>query len=706
MYNGQILVIGAQCITIGENEPMLTLRPGYVSDPVHGFIPFTGLERRITDHMVAQRLRRISQTGLSNYIYPELVSSRFGHCLGAMHLASAFLAAAFRNSTPETLETLVSGITWAVRQAHPEYNPRFPRGDIQIPALDGLAEESNSNQTLQVYRLYNPPPSLEPAEVEQRRRALIIAERALRLASLFHDLGHLPFSHNFEDALQEMHDDNTLPEPLRGKIQTIELGRTDAEGRKEKLHETIGFEIGHLTYRSFLAQQEQGGSESKFEDTLYGFVHDLWKAAAPWEYARTHPGSVNEVTAARNWLKSLISGQIDVDRADYILRDGRNYGFDFASFNLERLLGQLVVFKESDGSLVLATKPQGVGFLESFILARYRSYQYGVLHHKASQVGTALQTVIRDSLLAAFAPIGNEFNLSTEVPTDASGMARMAVDDPTEEEQPSGSFFETMRLTHLQQLARFIDDIVWLLDYKKRRESGAIRTRPLEGYEANIADRSQHYTAESEYAVLRRFAEYDDYWFTNTLRQLDPFMPDEWAQLVWWRKPVARSLWKRPHDFTLLLERAKQDDAAIPNNLRDWNDQLNEFVRISESENHLRWGEALTDLRSTHRVLASYRQIAPLDVTRKGDEEVSEGLYVESGGQLHPLTKISPLASALADAWKGDLHLRAFVLYPVEKSEPRPLDDHELEELGVTVIKKLWAVLKPKDELSAQTSDK
>lgn len=685
---------------------MLTLRPGYVSDPVHEFIPFTGLERRFTDHMVAQRLRRISQTGLSNYTYPELVSSRFGHCLGAMHLASAFLAATFRNSSPETLETLVSGITWAVRQAHPEYNSRFPR-EIEIPALDARAEESNSNQTLQVYRLYNPPLSLDPAEVEQRRRALIIAEQALRLTSLFHDLGHLPFSHNFEDALQEMHDDNILPDVLRQILQKIEIGRTNESGKKEKLHETIGFEIGNLIFRSFLDQQTGGGDGSTFEDTLFAFVHDLWEASAPWEYSRTRSGSVSEVMAARNWLKSLISGQIDVDRADYILRDGRNYGFDFAAFNLERLLGQLVVVRDSNGSLVLATKPQGVGFLESFILARYRSYQYGVLHHKASQVGTALQTVIRDSLLVSFTSTFGETDPLNEVPSHALEVTRKAAGAQTEikparEETEEGSFDEIIRATHCTQVVRFIKDVVWLLDYKKRRQDREIRTQPLDGRGDVDRDPSQVYTAESEYAVLQRFAEYDDYWFTSALRQLAPLMPDHWSQLVWWRKPVARSLWKRPHDFTRLLELARRNDPTMPANLREWNERLNEFVRIGESTNHLRWEEARFKLRRTRGVLISYRQIAPLEVSQRDNEQVSEGLYIEYRGELLPLTTVSPLAAALAHAWRADLHLRAFVLSPLDNGEPRRLDDDKLDELGVTVVEELWSVIKPNDKVSTQ----
>lgn len=58
-----------------------------INDPVHGFIkiPFAILFD-VIEHPVFQRLRRISQTGLLNLIFPGATHTRFHHALGAMHL--------------------------------------------------------------------------------------------------------------------------------------------------------------------------------------------------------------------------------------------------------------------------------------------------------------------------------------------------------------------------------------------------------------------------------------------------------------------------------------------------------------------------------------------------------------------------------------------------------------------------------------------
>jgi uncharacterized protein len=57
------------------------------NDPVHGFISIRHkIILDILDHPYYQRLRRISQLGLTNYVYPGAHHTRFHHALGAYHL--------------------------------------------------------------------------------------------------------------------------------------------------------------------------------------------------------------------------------------------------------------------------------------------------------------------------------------------------------------------------------------------------------------------------------------------------------------------------------------------------------------------------------------------------------------------------------------------------------------------------------------------
>ena len=59
------------------------------NDPVYGFITIpTELAFDLIEHRYFQRLRRITQLGLTHYVYPGALHTRFHHALGAMHLTS------------------------------------------------------------------------------------------------------------------------------------------------------------------------------------------------------------------------------------------------------------------------------------------------------------------------------------------------------------------------------------------------------------------------------------------------------------------------------------------------------------------------------------------------------------------------------------------------------------------------------------------
>jgi HD superfamily phosphohydrolase len=63
-----------------------------LNDPVYGFISMRyDIVYDLIDHPWFQRLRRISQLGLSHLVYPGAVHNRFHHAIGAMHLMTLAL---------------------------------------------------------------------------------------------------------------------------------------------------------------------------------------------------------------------------------------------------------------------------------------------------------------------------------------------------------------------------------------------------------------------------------------------------------------------------------------------------------------------------------------------------------------------------------------------------------------------------------------
>jgi HD superfamily phosphohydrolase len=122
-------------------------RRKYVKDSVWGMMDFEPHELAIIDSPLLQRLRRISQLGLTFLTYPSAEHSRFSHTLGVTHV----------------LKRLVASISDAARRE---------------PILRAGNDE---------YQLYDP--SADGA-----------VARSLAHAALLHDVGHLAFSHAGETA--------------------------------------------------------------------------------------------------------------------------------------------------------------------------------------------------------------------------------------------------------------------------------------------------------------------------------------------------------------------------------------------------------------------------------------------------------------------------------------------------------------------------
>lgn len=85
---------------------------------------------------------------------------------------------------------------------------------------------------------------------------------------------------------------------------------------------------------------------------------------------------VLKVISGEGPLGQIISGELDVDRMDYLLRDSHYTGVAYGVIDVERLIYNM---KLDDGTLLLQSK--GVQAAESMLLARYFMYPSVYQHH-------------------------------------------------------------------------------------------------------------------------------------------------------------------------------------------------------------------------------------------------------------------------------------------------------------------------------------
>lgn len=143
-------------------------------------------------------------------------------------------------------------------------------------------------------------------------------------AALLHDLGHGPFSHAFE---------SITPTPHEVYTTRVILENT---------------QIHHI---------------------LNGISNDFPKQVASI-ITYSHPNDL---------LNQIVSGQLDADRMDYLLRDAYFTGTSYGHFDLERILRTMRV---QNNKIVM--KESGIHTVEDYIMARYHMY-WQVYYHPVTR---------------------------------------------------------------------------------------------------------------------------------------------------------------------------------------------------------------------------------------------------------------------------------------------------------------------------------
>jgi HD superfamily phosphohydrolase len=163
------------------------------------------------------------------------------------------------------------------------------------------------------------------------------AARDALAAAILHDLGHGPFSHLFEEV---------VPEARHHEAWTSALLRdTDSA-----VHRAL--------------EAESAGLAGRVADLLQG-RHRL------------------------GWLPSTVSGTLDVDRCDYLLRDSHMTGVAYGLYDLDWVLQALTLAEAESGWVLAVEGRKGLPPIEGFFLGRHSMFQQ-VYHHKATRAAECL----------------------------------------------------------------------------------------------------------------------------------------------------------------------------------------------------------------------------------------------------------------------------------------------------------------------------
>jgi HD superfamily phosphohydrolase len=327
-------------------------KPLIIRDEIHGDITLGWVSRAVVDHPSFQRLRQIKQLGLAEYVFPCATHTRFQHSLGA-----AFLAKQYFESLVETL----------------------PQWDFQSNAFVGDTEFLVSETKACL--------------------ASVVGESASRdfwstvctLSGLLHDVGHGPWSHTFEYLALEQ-DFASAIDPLSGVVRSY---FDSALSAGEKLHHE---DLSVLYVFKILSELSRAG---EVPQALSYFLPvsllvnkrmrsgDLRDALEQELDQQLKEGGIRGGVSALRLLAPLISGPFDVDRADYIQRDGRNCGVSLGGIEWTRIVRKVMPClarhtnsRGEPNDVVLVSNLRNQHVLDDFIFSLFQMYAQVYLHPK------------------------------------------------------------------------------------------------------------------------------------------------------------------------------------------------------------------------------------------------------------------------------------------------------------------------------------
>ena len=264
-------------------------------DPIYGLIKVPEFLLKIVDDPLFQRLRWISQMSLAQMVYPGAVHTRFEHSLGTMHLAYIASLSIWNDA---------------------ERNRRTSKACADF--LDHIENKENF-------------------------------VKAAMTVGLLHDVGHAPFSHVFEMAVDEYD------------------------------HEEVGYFVSQHLLR---------------ESELSGEKWAIWVLEA-----LNKEKDLAEISPPAQVLRTMIDGKgIDIDKGDYLLRDSHHCGVSYGHYGWERIWNNLtVIYDEKDNKEILkvAITPKAAYEAYHLSVARFHMYEAVYEHHTKQKIDAVIGGLLR-----------------------------------------------------------------------------------------------------------------------------------------------------------------------------------------------------------------------------------------------------------------------------------------------------------------------
>ena len=409
-----------------------------INDSVHGLVRLTAYEKKILCSPEFNRLHDVYQNSTVFMTFPANRTKRFEHSIGCMYLASEMFYRAVLNSDDGTLDTFFSEFGKEMQEIQKSLDKEKIANVIESVIInqdvclcdDAYVDTPDWKDLLDVSVGYTDG-SLIPYNLKEKYRIVyLILIQSLRAAALLHDVGHPPFSHIVESAIDKAKNDvSDARRLLRGeefektfnpeRLNVFENALNSIKPGSQ-LHEKMGFAISRNVLSEIVTDNRNSNNKeyactSFFEQTVMLCTLKILSDEGYFKY-----------------VHAVIDASLDCDRLDYVVRDYRGSGINAGDLDYKRIFNELKLFYKSEksesGKPRFCIPAKAIGAVENFLKKRCNLYMDVIYHHRVIKTDMLVEDVVYRLILkylkekAREESSGFDRRITVATPDDISGL--------------------------------------------------------------------------------------------------------------------------------------------------------------------------------------------------------------------------------------------------------------------------------------------
>lgn len=479
-------------------------RKSLIADTLHGSIALSRFEKDIMNTTLFNRLHDIYQNSTAYLTFPANRTKRMEHSFGCMYLCGNIFYSSLCNAESDVLEIFLQEAGKEINQIIKDITERDGGHQYEMKLGGNFRKIKNKYEGLKItggiYNYYMPG----NLRKDEDRKIYAIIFEGIRAAALLHDIGHPPYSHISENAL------NILYYDIMGKNEKNKREEEFCDvldgmvGEDHQLHEEMGLKISGMLLMGAIPNVSYEGNipDKDYEEQIYRIL-----------VKETVMRILEEHNKFFKDLHRIIDGTLDGDRLDYVSRDPENSGLNLGHTEYERLIYKMKLCREGDHFL-FCPDVSALKIIDDFLIRRWNLYKNIILHHRVVKTDYLLQSIIVQIAKDFFSKAAEEEEKEEAyiLPYDISGLWKANRSLPSDKESAYAlsQWNDAWLLTilkksyfgfYIENTGFLHDQLEELLTNRKNYHSLIKRREDFQEIDENVMSVIRHRTKELQDAI-------------------------------------------------------------------------------------------------------------------------------------------------------------------------------------------------------------